>query len=103
MHVEKRYSEINLMMDIPNRAIPCRKAECDLWRGGECIQIEKRKPEKPQVFSKREFNTFFCDKENTKGNSRVLLADHEGSGMIPCGNIKNSQGFVLRWVQQYYD
>jgi len=32
--------------------VPCRKAECDQWRGGECIQIRKAgKPERPQVFA----------------------------------------------------
>ena len=35
---------------IPIALTPCLKAECDQWRGGECIQIRKAgKPDKPQV------------------------------------------------------
>jgi hypothetical protein len=39
--------------DIPIALTPCLKAECDMWRGGECIQIRKAgKPDKPQAWSK---------------------------------------------------
>ena len=34
---------------------PCVKAECDRWRGGLCIHINRtRKPERPQVFSRQD-------------------------------------------------
>jgi hypothetical protein len=47
---EKKNSIMDLMngKDIPIALTPCLKAECEQWRGGECIQIRKAgKPEKP--------------------------------------------------------
>jgi len=41
--------------DIPIPLSPCLKVECDMWRGGECIQIRKAgKPDKPQVWSRQD-------------------------------------------------
>ena len=38
---------------IPLALTPCRKAECEQWRDGECIHIRKvGKPDRPQVFSR---------------------------------------------------
>jgi hypothetical protein len=52
---EKKNSIIEIMKNPGkfNPALtPCLKAECALWRNGECTQIHKAgKPEKPQVFS----------------------------------------------------
>jgi hypothetical protein len=48
-------NDIRNLMNIPIALTPCRKSDCDRWRGGECIQIRKAgKPDKPQVFSKKE-------------------------------------------------
>jgi hypothetical protein len=47
-------NDIRILMKIPIALTPCLKAECDQWRGGECIQIRKAgKPDKPQVFTDR--------------------------------------------------
>jgi hypothetical protein len=41
--------------DIPIALTPCLKAGCDMWRGGECIQIRKAgKPDKPRVWSRQD-------------------------------------------------
>jgi hypothetical protein len=48
-------NDIRNLMKIPIALTPCRKSECNRWRGGECIQIRKAgKPEKPQVFSRQD-------------------------------------------------
>jgi hypothetical protein len=40
---------------IPIALTPCFKAECYIWRDGECIHIRKAgKPDKPQVFQKQD-------------------------------------------------
>jgi len=45
-------NDIRNLMSIPIALTPCLKAECDQWRGGECIQIRKAgKPDEPQVFN----------------------------------------------------
>jgi len=52
----KKNSIINWILyceDLPLALTPCRKAECDQWEGGECIQIRNAgKPDKLQVGSK---------------------------------------------------
>jgi len=48
-------NDIRKLMQIPIALTPCLKAECDQWRGGECIQIRKAgKPEKPQIWSRQD-------------------------------------------------
>jgi len=38
---------------LPLALTPCHKADCDMWRNGECSHIRKAgKPDKPQVWSK---------------------------------------------------
>jgi len=47
-------NDIRELMKIPIALTPCLKDGCDMWRGGECIQIRKSgKPYKPQVWSKK--------------------------------------------------
>jgi hypothetical protein len=42
-------------IDFDVALVPCKKTECDQWRGGECIQIRKAgKPDKPQVWSRQD-------------------------------------------------
>ena len=51
-----RKNDIRNLMQIPIALTPCLKAECDLWRGGECIRIRKAgKPNKPQVFEQQDY------------------------------------------------
>ena len=48
-------NDIRELMQIPIALTPCLKAECEQWRGGECIQIRKAgKVDKPQVWSKHD-------------------------------------------------
>jgi hypothetical protein len=48
-------NDIRILMNIPIALTPCLKAECDMWREGECIHIRRAgKPERPQVRSKQD-------------------------------------------------
>ena len=47
-------NDIRNLMNIPIALTPCHKAECERWRGGECIQIRKAgNPTSPRSGAKR--------------------------------------------------
>lgn len=58
-------NDIRNVMKIPVVLTSCLKADCDQWRGGECIHIRKAgKPGRPQVFSRQD--TWPCSQEREK-------------------------------------